>query len=239
MILTALLTTLLTASPVATLPPLTAADIVERMAQRDQERRQSLSGYTAVRRYVLENVQHHKQAEMLVRVEANEQGMRTFSIISSTGWGAARKHVFPKLLKEETDATRPELQQLSRIVPENYTFTLAGTEAIDSRDTYVINVIPKVQNRYLIRGRIWIDASDYALVRVEGEPAKSPSFWIKSVHFLHQYAEYGPYWFPAYDRSVSDARFIGATEVRIEYFDYQPRSPSLVQRETAEQEGSR
>jgi len=239
MILTTLLTSFLLASPSPSPPPPTAAEIVTRMAKRDQERRQSLSGYTAVRRYVLENVQHHKRAEMLVRVDANEEGTKTFSMISSAGWGAVRKHVFPKLLKEETDASRPELQRLSRIVPENYTFSLGGIETIDSRDTYVINLVPRVEDRYLIRGRIWIDASDYALVRVEGQPAKSPSFWIKSVHFVHQYTKQGSYWFPAYDRSVSDARFIGATEVRIEYFDYEPNTSSLAQRQAADREESR
>jgi hypothetical protein len=234
MFLTTLLASVLMASPSVSLPPLTAADIVTRMTDRDQERRQSLSGYTAVRRYVLENAQHHKKAEMLVRVDVNDQGTKTFSMISSAGWGAARKHVFPKLLTEETDASRPEVQKLSRIASDNYTFTLAGIETIDSRETYVINLIPKAQNRYLIRGRIWVDASDYALVRVEGQPAKSPSFWIKSVQFTHQYSAQGPYWFPASDRSVSDARFIGATEVRIDYFNYEPNISSLT-----DQEGSR
>jgi hypothetical protein len=231
MILTAILASLLMASPMPSPPALNAADIVVKMAERDRERRQSLRGYTAARRYVLENAQHRKQAEMLVRVDANEQGMKTFSMTSSAGWGAARKHVFPKLLSEETDASKPELQKLSQIAPENYMFTLAGTEVIDSRDTYVIVLAPKVPSKYLIRGRIWIDAGDYALVRVEGEPAKSPSFWIKSIHFVHQYAKDGPYWFPAYDRSVSDARFFGSTEVRIEYFNYEPNGASLAQRE--------
>jgi hypothetical protein len=29
-------------------------------------------------------------------------------------------------------------------------------------------------------------------VRIEGQPAKTPSFWIKGVHFVHTYAKQGP-----------------------------------------------
>ena len=57
------------------------------------------------------------------------------------------------------------------------------------------------------------------IVRMEGEPAKNPSFWIKSVHFVHTYGKHGPFWFPVSDRSVTDVRIFGNTEVNIDYFD--------------------
>jgi len=61
------------------------------------------------------------------------------------------------------------------------------TAEIEGRLTYVIGVIPKRREKYLIEGRIWVDATDYALVRAEGKPARSPSFWTHSVHFVQQY----------------------------------------------------
>jgi hypothetical protein len=76
----------------------------------------------------------------------------------------------------------------------------------------------------LFRGRIWVDAEDYALARVEGEPAKNPSFWIHSVHFTQEYRKNGEYWFPWSTTSVNEARIFGKTEVDIHYFDYVPRS---------------
>jgi hypothetical protein len=48
---------------------------------------------------------------------------------------------------------------------------MVGTEEIEGRRTYVINVIPKRREKYLMEGRIWVDATDYALVRAEGKPA--------------------------------------------------------------------
>jgi hypothetical protein len=205
------------------IPELHSADqVVARMIARDSERQAALHGYTAYRRYVLENRAHHKQAEMLVRMICREDGSKQFEVVSASGWSVARKHVFPRLLEAEIDAARPDLREHSRITPENYTFEIAGTDEVRGRLAYVISIEPKTQNKYLARGRIWVDADEYAVVRVEGQPAKNPSFWFKSVHFVHEYNKNGPFWFPVSDRSVTDARILGATEMTIEYFDYAP-----------------
>jgi hypothetical protein len=66
-----------------------------------------------------------------------------------------------------------------------------------------------------------------AIVRIEGKAAKSPSFWIKSVHFVHTYQKSGSLWLPVSDRSVTDARILGSTELTIEYFDYAPNATAL------------
>jgi hypothetical protein len=204
----------------------TADEIVARMIAHDGERQAALHGYTGYRRYVLENENHHKRAEMLVRMICREDGSKQFEVVSEDGWGGA-KHVFPRLLDAEIEAARPDLRERSRIIPENYTFEMTGTEDVRGRLAYVISIEPKTQNKYLARGRIWVDAEEYAIVRVEGQPAKNPSFWFKSVHFVHEYDKNGPFWFPVSDRSVTDVRLFGATDLTIEYFNYAPNAHSL------------
>jgi hypothetical protein len=211
----------------ATSAPRTADEVVARMIAHDSERQANLHGYTAIRRYVLENRNHHKQAEMLVRMISREDGSKQFEVVSENGWGGARKHVFPRLLEAETEAARSDLRERSRITPENYSFEMAGTEYVRGRPAYVIAIEPKTPNKYLARGRIFVDAEEYAIVRVEGRPAKNPSFWIKSVHFVHDYDKSGPFWFPASDHSLTDARIFGPTEMTIEYFDYRPNTSPL------------
>ena len=73
-----------------------------------------------------------------------------------------------------------------------------------------------------------MDGDEYAIVRVEGEPSKNPSFWFKSVRFVHEYDKNGPFWFPVSDRSVTDVRVFGATEMTIEYSDYAPNGVQSV-----------
>jgi hypothetical protein len=199
-----------------------ANDVVGKMMAHDNQRQAALHGYTGLRRYVLENPQHHKRAEMLVTMACLDNGSKEFQRVSESGWGTARSHVFPKLLEGESEASRPDVRERSRITPQNYSFEMVGQDYVNQRLAYVMEIAPKTQNKYLIQGRMWVDAQDYAIVRVEGKPAKNPSFWIKSVHFVHTYQKTGPFWLPASDRSITDARIIGATELTIEYFDYTP-----------------
>jgi hypothetical protein len=194
--------------------------VVAKMLQHDDERRAALQGYTGTRRYVLENPKHHKEAEMVVRVTYHKDGSKEFAVVSYSGWGAARQHVFAKLLEAETEASRPGSSEDSRITPENYSFAMLRVDQVDERKTYVIEVTPKKHKKYLMRGAIWVDAEDFAIVRMDGEPAKNPSFWIKSVHFAHKYEKHGPFWLAASDNSVTDVRIFGRTELRIDYFDY-------------------
>lgn len=205
----------------------TADEVVAKMIARDSERQATLYGYNASRRYVLENQRHHKRAEMLVRMTCLRDGSKQFETISEAGWGGARKHVFPRLLEAETEASQPGLRERSRLIPENYVFEMVGTEYVDERPAYVIAIAPKTPNKYLMQARIWIDADEFAIVRIEGKPAKNPSFWTKSVHFVHKYEKRGSFWFPVSDRSVTDVRIFGSTEVTIEYFDYAPNTSAL------------
>lgn len=212
-----------------------ADEIVARLIEQDSQRDAIFHGYVAARRYVLENSRHHKRAEMLVKVSCLENGSKHFETVSENGWGAARSHVFPRLLEGENEASQPGARERSRITPLNYSFSIVGEESINQRPAYVIEIAPRTQNKYLIKGRIWVDAEDYAIVRIEGTPAKNPSFWIKHVHFVHTYQKSGPFWFPATDRSETDARIIGTTELAIEYFDYDTATPVLsVSRQAAE-----
>jgi len=200
----------------------TIEQVVSRMIARDSERQAILQGYTVTRRYVLENQSRHKRAEMQVRMACLEDGSKQFEIISATGWAGARKHVFSRLLEAETEASRPEYRERSRITPENYEFEMLGTEYVDQRPVHVLAILPKTPNKYLMQGRIWVDTSDYAIVRIAGKPARNPSFWIRSTHFVHNYEKRGAHWLPASNRSVTDVRIFGSTEVTIEYFDYAP-----------------
>ena len=202
----------------------TAGEVVAKMIEHDRDRQASLEGYTARRHYILENQRHRKRAEMLVRMKCLKDGSKEFEVVSSAGWGVAQNHVFPKLLSAETDASQPGSRERSRIIPENYSFEMVGTETVNDRTAYVVALDPKTSNKYLMKGKIWVDAEEYAIVRIEGQPAKSPSFWIKSVRFVHTYSKQGPFWLPQSDDSVTDARVLGATDLKIEYFGYLPNA---------------
>ena len=198
----------------------TADEVIATMVESDQPRLSMLDGYTAGRRYTLGNRHHRKRAEMLVRVKCARDGSKEFEVVSTAGWGGARNHVFPRLLSAEVDSSRPGSRERSQIILQNYSFQMVDVDTVNDRRAFVIAVMSRTANRYLMKRKMWVDAEDYAIVRIEGRPAKSPSFWIKSVHFVHTYAKQGPVWLPLSDNSVTDVRIFGSTELRIDYFGY-------------------
>jgi hypothetical protein len=204
----------------------TVKEIVNRMAAHDLARQASIEGYAGMRRYVLENDKFHKRAEMLVQVRGDRDGSKHFEVVSEEGWGGARKHVFHKMLESESETSRPEIRASAKLTPENYDFELVGTEELTGRVAYVLEIRPKRNEKNLFRGRIWVDSEDYALARAEGSPAKKPSFWTKSIHFVQVYQKCGPVWFPVSTQSVTEAHLFGTTDVSIEYFDYAPKLPN-------------
>ena len=193
-------------------------EVVANMMRRDAERKAALNGYTAMRHYAAVN--RDRRASMVVRVNASPDGTKQFTIMSEAGSTSIRKHVFYKMLNEESQASRRDTRDSTRITPANYTFTLVGREPLDSGSAYVLSIVPKVDNKYLIIGKIWIDARDYSIVRIEGRPARNPSFWVHDVRFVHTYQKVHQFWLAASTDTTSEVRIFGQSELTITNSDY-------------------
>ena len=205
---------------------LSADEVMARVFERDSQRENLGGGYSGKREYVLYNHRMNKRAEMVASVVCDVNGTKHFQVVSEDGWKSANKHVLRKMLDSESETSQPDTRPKTRMVPANYEFRLLGSEYPQGRPAYVIEAIPQRTDKYLFRGRIWVDAEDFAVARVEGMPAKNPSFWTRSVHFVQQYHKSGAFWFPESTTSVTDARIFGTTDVSIRYFDYSPLSNS-------------
>lgn len=201
-------------------PSLTASEILERMSQADNLRRVALAGYSGTRHYRFENKKSNKRAEMTVRMSCGGDGVKTFEVVDESGSGFVRSHIIRKMIEAEEESSQKGERKETRIIPENYDFRLVGTEISNGRESYVLEINPKKPSKFSIRGRIWVDAEDFAIARIEGQPAKNPSFWIRSVRVEQHYGRTGQFWLPALNHSVAQAKIFGATEVVIEYSDY-------------------
>jgi hypothetical protein len=72
------------------------------------------------------------------------------------------------------------------------------------------------------------------VVRIEAEPAHSPSFWIKKTTIEHEYMKVGDFWFPAKNRTESQIRLGGRASLTIDYTSYKITSVAAPdQREAA------
>jgi hypothetical protein len=65
-----------------------------------------------------------------------------------------------------------------------------------------------------------VDQEEFAIIRMEGVPAKNPSFWTRKVQITRRYHKYGPFWLPASMEFQSDILIAGRSSLHISYTDY-------------------
>src|SRR5262249_38151568 len=121
----------------------TADEVVKKMVARDAQRLASLDGYAGMRRYTLVNDHMHKRAEMTGRVNVDAEGTKHLEVVSESGWKAAHKQVLHKMLESEGETSSPEERKKPRLCAENYEFQMVGTEVIDGRTAYAMDVTPR------------------------------------------------------------------------------------------------
>jgi hypothetical protein len=210
--------------------PLHTEQVVENLVAMNLKRAQALHAYQGTRIYRVEyrGFPGTRSAEMVVEVKYQSPETKEFKIRSSSGSKLILDKVFKKLLQAESEATTTEMQKRTALNGDNYDFTLVGYESTPSGAMYVLIVDPKAKDKFLYRGRIWVDARDFAVVRLKAEPAKNPSFWTKNNEVEQVYMKVGHFWLPERNHSVSTIRLGGHAELTIEYHDYEVTSAAPV-----------
>ena len=209
---------------------LTVEQVVHNLVQMNLQRVQALHAYQGARTYRIEykGFPGDRSAEMGVEVKCLSPGKREFVIQSTSGSKLIIDRVLKKLLEAEEEQLDPEIQRRSALNEDNYRFTLIGFENTPAGSRYMLSVEPRRKDKFLYRGRIWVDAGDFAVVRVEAEPAKNPSLWIKKADIVQVYAKVNDFWLPAYNHSATAVRLGGHADLTIEYKAYQITSASQV-----------
>jgi hypothetical protein len=203
-------------------PALPASVIVDKLMSTSARRSAQLQGYRGTRFY---HLQYHgflgtREATMQVLATFNAPDQRNFTVVSQTGSKLLLNRVLLKLLDSEREAFRNQRQV--ELNPANYDFDFLGVEKVtDSSPCYVLEVRPRKDNKFLYRGKIWVDAYDFAVVRMQGQPAKSPSFWIKDTQIDANWGKVGGFWLTQHNHSVSHIRLGGMADLTIDYTDYQ------------------
>jgi hypothetical protein len=201
---------------------LSVEEVVRNLQQRNAQRAAALDEYVSTRVYRMQyrGFPSDHDAEMVVSAAYHAPATKQFTIVSEKGSKFIVEHVFNKLLEGEQEASSDENRRRTALSTENYDFAMAGYEDSPEGGRYVLNLLPKTRNKFLYRGKIWVDARDFAVVRIEGEPGKNPSFWIKKTEIQHRYVKVDDFWLPAENHTESVIRLGGRAILSIEYRDY-------------------
>jgi len=201
----------------------TLEQVVDNLVVKNAERAAALQRYQSRRFYRLDyaGFPTSLKAEMVVDVVYEAPATKSFKIVSQSGPKWMIERIFKGLMQAEQEALNSKNRERVALDRRNYEFT--GMEFQDSADgcSYVLTVQPKIPNRLLYRGRVWVNSKDFAVCRIEAEPSKNPSMWIKSTAIHHIYKKLGDFWFPSENESTSTMRVGGHAVLSIKYRNYE------------------
>jgi hypothetical protein len=145
--------------------------------------------YEVTREYkVFRSYDKQPTSEVMARIKFVPPDTKTYKITQTRGNSRGEKIVRELLDRETESAKKGHASEISRV---NYDFVFVRQENFGIVAEYVLRIVPKRKDKYLLRGQIWVDANTFHIRRIEGIPAKSPSFWIKDIHITLQYAALG------------------------------------------------
>ena len=181
--------------------------ILARMAQARNENRARFRPYVVTRDYTLFGKDRSKsKSEVTAEVTFVPPHSKQFHIRRSSGSGLGTKLV-RQMLEGETRIVAE--YGSTDVSPDNYEFQLAGEETIDNARCYVLDILPKRKHKNLVRGKIWVDGASYLLRRLEGQPAKSPSWWLRNVRIAFTYSDVDGMWLQTASEYTTNVRLFG------------------------------
>jgi len=202
------------------LPGLGGDDVIAKLIEHNKLQNARLQQYSVVRTYEVRNIKGELAAQAIVQVDYRAPSIRTFQKTSEKGSWVVRHLVFDRLISAENETSSGREHHESAITTANYRFMLLGEQDLRPYHCFVVEATPKRKDKYLFEGRIWIDAQDFAVVRISGHPAKKLSFWIHRVDFVRQYQKIDGFWLPNRDETFADVRLYGEKTFTIDHRDY-------------------
>ena len=168
---------------------------------------------TSLRRLEARNDHSATEAWMDVRTIADENGFR-YTVLDEGGSGLVRSKALRAALEQERKSWVGGEGVRSWFTADNYDFQDAGLEPDGLAR---IGVTPKRKDLLLVNGSIFLRPDDGDLVRIEGSPAKSPSFWMRRIRVVRHYARIAGVHVPVAVESSAQIRLAGSYTFTMSY----------------------
>jgi hypothetical protein len=189
----------------STLP--TLETIIARMAQARAENRTCFRPYNVTRDYKLFGKDREKiKSQVVADIAFIPPDAKKYAIQQTSGTGLG-KTIVRRTLKSEVDMAKHHAS--TDFSADNYDFRFIREENISDQRCHVLELRPRRKDKNLLSGNIWIDATTYLVRRVRGEPAKSPSWWLRGVHITLLYGDVGGMWLKTGLEATATVRIFG------------------------------
>jgi hypothetical protein len=182
-------------------------EIVGKMQQAQAQAHDHSVPYTVTREYQLSSDQAQQpRSQVLAQINFVPPSQKDYTVRKVEGSDRGMDIVRRVLEHESEMATHAESHELN---PQNYKFSLVGQEAVDGHNCYVLQLTANRREPELVNGKAWVDATNFQIRRIEGTPAKSPSWWIHNLHVTINYGAVQGIWTQLATKAVADVRLLG------------------------------
>lgn len=195
-------------------------DVVEAIDRSQLTRDDHLISYSVTEHYSLKNTRFGTAAELVAQATYSRGTGKVYEVISRTGSAMMQSKVLDRLLAEEAEMSKGQTRKNALVTSANYVMKTQGEHVINGRRCILLDLTPRMKSTHLLKGKLWVDAETYNIVRIEGVPAKSPSFWAGSPMISREYADIGEFAYAQKSIAVSGSLLLGKTEMIIEYSNY-------------------
>ncbi|HYX70219.1 MAG TPA: hypothetical protein VE825_13865 [Terriglobales bacterium] len=216
-------------APLNLVPPSASVRLAPQLALECYQRKlqaqaQYLAEYSAATTIHAELPSSSQQGEFELVRHYTAPNTLQFKAVKFSGDGFVKSNVITRLLQSEVEHVSKGESAQTAISPDNYKFNYKGLETVDNQPTYAFEVKPRQKRPGLFKGKIYLDVFSGGLRKAEGVVVKSPSFWVKKIEFVQEYADFGTFTFPVHMHSVANTRLIGQAVVDVTIRDYVPTS---------------
>ena len=194
------------------------SEIVESL-ERAQEGAHPVS-YQVVREYRLFGAKDSKtNSEVIAEVNFRPPARGDYRIQQSSG-SERGLEVVRRLLDHEAERASQNYKARTALNRDNYDFNYIGEAILNGQSCYVLALKPKRKEKELISGQAWVDQHSFLVRHIEGELAKSPSWWIKKVGVKLAFDDRGGTWMQTDMEAVADVRIVGPHTLTSRILDY-------------------
>jgi len=193
--------------------------IVDALEQAQAGVRPAVS-YQVVREYRLSSSRDTRSdSEVVAEVNFRTPAKKDYTVQKTSGSDRGLQVVRHLLDHEVAAASNQDRMALTR---DNYDFSYIGDTTLDGQRCYILALRPKRKETDLIIGRLWVDEHSSVVRHIEGELARSPSWWVRRVNVKVSFSEVGGVWLQTEMEATADVRIAGAYTLTSRTLDYRP-----------------
>ena len=195
------------------------AAIIEGMEQA-QAGLSSQVPYQMIREYRLSSSNDSKaNSDVIAEVDFSPPASKEYRIQKSSGSDRGQQ-IVKRVLDHEVESGSKGTQARAVLGRQNYDFTYLGEAVLGGRPCYRLGLKPRRNEKDLIAGEAWVDQQSFLVHQVEGDLARTPSWWLKKVRVKLEFGDLDGTWLQTAMEAIADVRIVGPHTLTSRILDY-------------------